>query len=94
MTNTKTETKTETKPETDKITPKNPTNYKKSVELGKKLSKEPEMTKAEVARQMYDLIKDESREVISMAFQEGANLTPKGSMTYVYNIRRKLQKSS
>ncbi len=92
MTNTKPETKTESK--TDKTTPKNMTNYKKSVELGKKLSKDPEMTKAEVARQMFDLIKDESREVISMAFQEGANLTPKGSMTYVYNIRRKLQKSS
>ena len=48
MTNTKTETKTESK--TDKTTPKNMTNYKKSVELGKKLSKDPEMTKAEVAR--------------------------------------------
>jgi len=92
MTNTKTETQIETK--TDKTTPKNMANYKKSVELGKKLSKDPEMTKAEVARQMFDLIKDESREVISMAFQEGANLTPKGSMTYVYNIRRKLQKES
>ena len=92
MTNTKTETKTESK--SDKTIPKNMNNYKKSVELGKKLSKDPEMTKAEVARQMYDLIKDESREVISMAFQEGAMLTPKGSMTYVYNIRRKLQKQS
>ena len=92
MTNTKTETQIETK--TDKTTPKNMANYKKSVELGKKLSKDPEMTKAEVARQMYDLIKDESREVISMAFVEGAMLTPKGSMTYVYNIRRKLQKES
>jgi len=92
MTNTKTETKTETT--TDKTTPKDMANYKKAVSLGKELSKDPEMTKAEVARQMYDLIKDESREVISMAFVEGAMLTPKGSMTYVYNIRRKLQKES
>ena len=65
---TKTETKTESKPKVDKTIPKNPTNYKKSVELGKKLSKDPEKSKMEVATQMYDLIKDESREVISMAF--------------------------
>lgn len=76
------------------ITPENPENYKKSVELGKELSKKPDMTKAEVSRQMYDLIKDEKREVIAQAFVEGANLTPKGSMTYVYNIRRKMKKSS
>ena len=77
MTNTKTETKTESK--IDKTTPKNIANYNKAVSLGKELSKDPEMTKAEVARRMYDLIKDESREVISMAFQEGARITPKGS---------------
>jgi hypothetical protein len=48
----------------------------------------------DVATKMYDLIKDEAREVIALAFVEGANLTPKGSMTYVYNIRRKLKKQS
>ena len=85
--NTKTDTKSE------KPTPNNPANYKKAVTLGKELSKQPDTTKMAVATQMYDLIKDEPREVISMAFVEGANLTPKGSMTYVYNIRRKLQKS-
>jgi len=74
-------------------TPKNAANYKKAVELGKELSKKADTTKMDVATKMYDLIKDESREVISMAFVEGANLTPKGSMTYVYNIRRKLKKS-
>ena len=73
-------------------TPKNPANYKKAVVLGQELSKKPDTTKMEVATKMYDLIKDEAREVISMAFVEGANLTPKGSMTYVYNIRRKLKK--
>lgn len=86
--NTKTETKSE------KPTPKNPANYKKAVSLGKDLSKKPDTTKMDVATQMYELIKDESRQVISMAFVEGANLTEKGSMTYVYNIRRKLKKSS
>lgn len=76
----------------NKTTPKNINNYKKAVSLGKELSKTPGITKAEVARKMYELICDEDREVISMAFQEGANLTQKGSMTYVYNIRRKLKK--
>ena len=85
---------TKTKPKTEKPTPKNPDNYKKAVTLGKELSKKPDTTKMDVATQMFDLIKDESREVISMAFVEGAMLTPKGSMTYVYNIRRKLKKSS
>lgn len=75
-------------------TPKNAANYKKAVALGKELSKKPDTTKMDVATKMYDLIKDEAREVISMAFVEGANLTPKGSMTYVYNIRRKLKKAS
>ena len=74
------------------LTPKNPANYKKAVDLGKELSKKPDTTKMDVATKMYDLIKDESREIISKAFVEGANLTPKGSMTYVYNIRRKLKK--
>ena len=87
-------TTSNTKTKSDKPTPKNPANYKKAVTLGKDLSKKPDTTKMDVATQMYDLIKDESREVISMAFVKGAMLTPKGSMTYVYNIRRKLQKSS
>jgi hypothetical protein len=76
------------------ITPENPANYKKAISLGKELSKTPDITKAEVARKMYELIKDEEREVIAKAFVEGANLTPKGSMTYVYNIRRKIKKTS
>ena len=74
------------------ISPKNAANYKKAISLGKELSKTPDITKAEVARKMYELIKDEDREVIAKAFVEGANLTPKGSMTYVYNIRRKMKK--
>ena len=76
------------------ITPKNTVNYKKAVSLGKELSKTPDIKKAEVARKMFELIQDEDREVIAKAFVEGANLTEKGSMTYVYNIRRKLKKPS
>lgn len=81
------------KDKTTEPTPKNIVTYKKAVSLGKELSKTPEITKAEVARKMYELISSEDREVIAKAFVEGANLTPKGSMTYVYNIRRKLNKS-
>ncbi len=74
------------------VKPANPTNYKKAISLGKELSKEEGITKAEVARKMFELIGDENREIIAQAFVEGANLTPKGAMTYVYNIRRKMKK--
>ena len=76
------------------LTPENPTNYKKAVSLGKEMIKKPDMTKAEVARKMFELIKDEKREVIAQAFVEGATLTPKGAMTYVYNVRRKWKKDN
>ena len=79
-------------PETPK--PKDPKKYKEAVTLGKKLSKTPDITKVEVASQMYELIHTEDREVIAMAFVEGANLTPKGAMTYFYNCRRKFKKDS
>lgn len=73
------------------ITPKNPANYKKAVSLGKEMIKTPDVTKADVARKMFELIMDEDREVIAQAFVEGATLTPKGAITYVYNIRRKMK---
>lgn len=41
---------------------------------------------------MYELIQDEEREIIVLALVEGTNLTPKGAITYFYNIRRKLKK--
>jgi len=69
--------------------PKNSASYKKAVSLGKDLIKKPETTKADVARKMFELISNEDRHVIAKAFIEGANLTEKGAMTYVYNIRRK-----
>lgn len=83
-----------TKTKSDKPTPINSANYKKAVTLGKDLSKKPDTTKMDVATKMFEIIKDEPREVIALAFVEGAMLTPKGSMTYVYNIRRKLKQPS
>ena len=73
--------------------PKNPQKVKEAITLGKKLSKTPEVTKVSVATQMFELIHDEDREIISKAFKEGANLTEKGSMTYYYNCRRKFKQS-
>jgi hypothetical protein len=43
---------------------------------------------------MYELIYEESREVIVQAFIEGASLTPKGAQTYFYNCKRKFRKRS
>ena len=72
--------------------PVNAAEYKKAVALGKELAKTPDITKAEIARQMYPLISDEDKKVIAQAFIEGAGCTEKGAMTYVYNVRRQLQK--
>jgi hypothetical protein len=72
--------------------PVNAAEYKKAVALGKDLAKQPDMTKAEIARQMYPLVEQEDKKVIAQAFVEGAGCTEKGAMTYVYNVRRQLQK--
>ena len=76
------------------ITPNNPTQVKKAVALGKDLMKKKDVTKADVARRMYELIQEESREVIAQAFIEGASLTPKGAQTYFYNCKRRMKKGS
>ena len=81
-----------TKNNKEELKPKNLANYKKAINLGKELSKNKENTKADISRKMYELIQNEEREIIVLAFVEGANLTPKGAMTYIYNIRRKLKK--
>lgn len=73
----------------------NAANVKKAVALGKDMKKQnPEVSKADVARAMYELIREESREVIVQAFIEGASLTPKGAQTYFYNCKRKFKKTS
>lgn len=78
-----------TKPE---VGAKNADQVKKAVALGKEMmKKEDEVTKVEVAMAMYELIHEESREVIVQAFIEGANLTPKGAQTYFYNCKRRFR---
>ena len=54
--------------------PKNAEQVEKAVALGKEMMKKgDEVTKVEVARAMYDLVHEESREVIVQAFIAGAN---------------------
>ena len=71
----------------------NKSNIKKAIAQGKEMIKSG-MSKADVSREIYDLVKDEEKEVILQVFQQGERLTEKGSLTYVYNIKRKLQKKS
>ena len=82
-----TETTTTKKPDLNKA------NIKKAIAQGKEMIKSG-MSKADVSREIYDLVKDEEKEVILLVFQQGANLTEKGSLTYLYNIKRKLNKKS
>jgi len=49
-------------------------------------------SKADAARAIYAVIKDESKDVIVAAFVEGATLTPKGALTYWYNNKRRASK--
>lgn len=49
-------------------------------------------SKADAARAIYEMLLDESREVIVKAFIEGATVTEKGSPTYFYNVRRQYER--
>ncbi|MBL0423443.1 hypothetical protein JI739_24130 [Ramlibacter sp. AW1] len=51
-------------------------------------------TKADAARAMFEIIKDEPKEVIVAAFVVGATLTEKGALTYWYNCKRKASKAA
>jgi hypothetical protein len=81
------ETTTPKKPDFNKV------NIKKAIARGKELIKSGK-SKADVSREIYSLVNDEDREVILHVFQQGAGLTEKGSLTYLYNIKRKLEKKS
>ena len=66
---------------------------KKAIALGKEVRKQPEKTKADAARQMYELIFGEPREIVVRAFVDGAGLTQKGAQTYFYSCKRKAKKA-
>jgi hypothetical protein len=56
------------------LKPKNQKKYTEAVNLGKKLSKTPDITKVSVATQMFELIHDEDREIISKAPPHGSHV--------------------
>ncbi len=73
--------------------PSNPSAVRKAIALGKDMRKQPDTSKADVARKMFEAISDEPREVIVQAFVDGAGLTPKGAQTYFYNCKRRAEKA-
>jgi len=81
------ETTSTKKPDFNKV------NIKKAIAQGKEMIKSGK-SKADVSREIYNLVKDEDREVILHFFQQGAGLTEKGSLTYLYNVKGKLNKKT
>ena len=51
-------------------------------------------SKAEAAHVIFAVLHGEPKEVVVAAFVEGADLTPKGALTYWYNCRRKVAKAA
>lgn len=80
-------TEPDNKPDQKKTDP-NKQLIKEAVSKGLEIIKEGK-SKADAARAIYGLLKDEEKEVIVAAFVEGATLTEKGALTYWYNCRRK-----
>ena len=71
----------------------NKPNVKEAIAQGKAIIKEGQ-SKADAARAIYALLKDEDKDVIVAAFVAGATLTEKGAITYLYNCRRKAEKET
>ena len=76
------------------VKPLNPVAIKKAIATGKEMAKQPETTKADIARKMFESISGEPREIIIQACVDGAGLTPKGAQTYFYNCKRKAKKAT
>ena len=82
----------EKKPEPKKVD-LNKAKMKQAIAQGKEIIKEGK-SKADAARAIYAVLKDEDKDVIVAAFVEGATLTAKGALTYWYNCRRKAVKDT
>ena len=65
--------------------------YRQAIETGRQTLVD-ERSKAAAARVIFKILSNESRDVVLKAFIEGADITPKGSPTYYYNITRKLKR--
>lgn len=70
------------------IKPTSPDNVKKTVTLGKGMSKNEDNSKADVARRLYEILHDEPEDVIVKAFINGASLHPKILRPGLYNGKR------
>lgn len=77
--------------ETKSVTPKNPEQISTAIAKGLEVISSGG-SKADAARVIYEMIKDEPREVIIKAFIDGATVTEKGSPTYFYNVRRQFDR--
>ena len=66
---------------------------KEAIAQGKAIIKDGK-SKADAARAIYALIKDEPKEIIVAAFIDGATLTEKGALTYWYNCKRRAAKEN
>jgi hypothetical protein len=73
--------------------PSDPELYKRAINEGRDQLVQ-QRSKAAAARTIYHLLHNESRDVVLKAFIEGADITPKGSPTYYYNITRKLKRQN
>lgn len=71
--------------------PNNPKLYSLAIAKGKEVIASGG-SKADAARAIYEMLIEESREVLILAFIEGATVTEKGSPTYFYNIRRQFER--
>jgi hypothetical protein len=76
---------------TTKPTPKNKAQYINAVAKGLEVIAGGG-SKADAARAIYEMLLDEDREVIILAFIEGATVTEKGSPTYFYNVKRQFER--
>ena len=77
--------------ETSAVQPTVEAAYQHAIERGRYVL-EQENSKAAAAREIYSILASEDRDVILQAFIEGADVTPKSSATYFYNITRKLRR--
>ena len=65
--------------------PLNSSLYMDAIRMGQQVLLE-QGSNAAAAIEIFKFLKEESREVVLQAFIEGANITPKGSPIYFYNV--------
>ena len=66
---------------------------KEAIKEGQAIIKEGK-SKADAAMAIYVKLKAEDKDLVVAAFVAGAGLTPKGSLTYWYNCKRKAEKAA